>query len=179
MTTRLRSSRDYPQGVDVFAVALADPGFHRARLGEGGEVVAHRAAPGRVDVTVRQPIAAGAVPAPIAALLSGALVVTRTEHWTLGAERLDGAVEVVVPRAPVRSAGSMTVSSLPAGGCRLELDVAVRVTVPFAGALVEPAVVGGIRVLTAQEHEHISAYLAGAGPSGAGPSGAGPSGVES
>ena len=168
MTTRLRSSRDYPQGVDVFAVALADPAFHRLRLGEGGEVVSHHATPGRVDVTVRQPIAAGAVPPSIAALLSGALVVTRTERWIL-ADRLEGEVEVVVPRAPVRSAGTMSVSSLPAGGCRLEVDVAVRVAVPFAGALVEPAVVGGIRALTAQEHEHISAYLAGAGPSGAGP----------
>ena len=166
MTTRLRSSRDYPQGVGVFAAALADPAFHRARLGEGGELVSHHAVPGRVDVTVRQPVAAGAVPAPIAALLSDALVVTRTEHWTLSDRRLDGEVDVVVPRAPVRSAGSMTVSPVPGGGCRLELDVAVRVTVPFAGALVEPAVVGGIRALTAQEHEHISAYLARAAGSG-------------
>lgn len=169
MTTRLRSSRDYPQGVDVFAVALADPAFHRARLGGGGEVVSHHATPERVDVTVRQPIAATAVPATIATLLSDALVITRTEHWTLDAERLDGEVDVVVPRAPVHSAGTMTVSPLPAGGCRLEVEVevAVRVAVPFAGLLVEPAVVGGIRALTAQEHEYISAYLAGAAGSGA------------
>jgi hypothetical protein len=65
----------------------------------------------------------------------------------------------------------MTVSGVPSavpdapdGGCRLAVDVGVRVTVPLAGALIEPSVVEGIRGLTSAEHDSISAYLRGARP---------------
>ncbi len=172
MTTRLRLSRDYPQAVAVFAAALADPAFHRARLvarsgSGGGEVVSHHATDDAVTVTVRQPVPADAVPGPIARLLGGSLMITRSERWTLGATRLSGAVDVVVPRAPVVADGSMTVTEVPSeapgGGCRLAIDVGVHVTVPLAGALIEPSVVEGIRELTAAEHDNISAYLRGAG----------------
>lgn len=163
MTSRLRTSRDYAQPVGAFATALADPAFHRARLdvGGGGEVVAHRAEAGRIEVVVRQPVPTAAVPAPIAALLAGSLVLTRSERWTLGSERLDGLVDVVVPRAPLRAEGSMSVSARgPEAGCRLLVEVDVEVTVPFAGALIEPGVVAGIRSLTGVEHERISEWLA-------------------
>ena len=165
MTSRLRVSRDYPHPVGAFAAALADPDFHRARLGrpgaqDRGEVVSHRVEGDRVDVTVRQPVPAGAVPAPVTAFLADALVFTRTERWRLGAERLEGAVEVVVPGAPVRAGGSMSVAPADGGGCRLAVDVDVTVRVPLAGALVEPGVVSGIRALTGEEHECISEWLA-------------------
>ena len=166
MTSRLRVSRDYPHPVRAFAAALADPDFHRARLrvgggsvDGGGEVVSHHAAGGRIEVTVRQPLPAGAVPAPIAALLAGAIVLSRTERWLLDGDRLLGAVEVTVPHAPVRAGGSMSVA--PEGaGCRLVIEVDVTVDVPLAGLLVEPGVVAGIRALTGEEHERISQWLA-------------------
>ena len=160
MTTRLRSSRDYPDPVAAFAAALADPAFHMARLdtGSGGEVVSHRQEGSAITVVLRQPVPADAVPGPIARLLGGALVITRTERWTLGQARLAATVDVVVPRAPVVADGTTTVVATPTGS-RLDIDVGVRVTVPLAGAFVEPSVVEGIRDLTAVEHDNIAAYL--------------------
>ena len=167
MTTRLRLSRDYPRDVAVFASALADPAFHLARLDTvaGGELVEHRVERERVVVTVRQPIAPGNVPAVIERLLSGSLVLTKTERWELGDARCDGRVEVVVPRAPVTANGTMTVVPIP-GGCRLDIAVAATVSIPFAGALVEPAVADGIRTLTTAEHDRISEWFATSGPAG-------------
>ena len=175
MSSRLRAGRDYPYDVPVLARALADPAFHRARLDPraGGEVVDLRATPGRVVVTVRQPVPSGVVPPAIGRLLTGGLVLVRTEHWRLDDRRLEGDVEVEVPRAPVGADGSMSVTARD-GGCRLELDVAVRVHVPFAGALVEPAVVEGIRTLTRGEHDRISAWLAAAEPGGTSATGSAP-----
>lgn len=160
MTTRLRLSRDYPETVAAFAAALADPAFHAARLdaSAGGELVSHEASAGAVTAVLRQPVPAEAVPRPVARLLRGALVITRTERWTLGDAELTARVDVEVPRAPVLADGSSTVAAR-GSGCRLTVDVGVRVTVPLAGALVEPAVVTGIRGLTAVEHDRISAFL--------------------
>ena len=160
MTTRLQVSRDYPDPVAAFAAALADPAFHSARLdtGSGGEVVSHRQDGAAITVVLRQPVPAEAVPRPIARLLGGALVITRTERWTLSDTRLAAVIDVVVPRAPVVAGGSTTVTAT-AGGSRLGIDVGVRVTVPLAGAFVEPSVVEGIRDLTAVEHDNIAAYL--------------------
>ncbi len=165
MTTRLRASRDYPHDVAAFAVALADPEFHRARLdaGGGGAVERHRAtgtpADGTVEVVVRQPVPTGQVPPAIGRLLTGGLVLRRTERWRLRPERCDGQVEVAVPLAPVRAAGTMSVAATGVTGCRLEVDVAVTVTIPLAGALIEGSVVDGVRQLTRVEHDNITRWL--------------------
>jgi len=104
VTTRLRASRDYSHDVTDFAVALADPEFHRARLdaGGGGEVERHRVTgtpdDGTVEVVVRQPVPAGQVPPALGRLLTGGLVLRRTERWRLDARRCEGRVEVAPGR---------------------------------------------------------------------------------
>ncbi len=165
VTTRLRASRDYAHAVADFSVALADPAFHRARLdaGGGGAIERHRTTGtpplGTVEVVVRQPVPTGQVPPAIGRLLTGGLVLRRTERWRLGPERCEGEVEVAVPRAPVRAEGTMSVASATGSGCRLAVDVAVTVTIPLAGALIEGAVADGVRQLTRVEHDNITRWL--------------------
>jgi hypothetical protein len=165
VTTRLHAGRDYPHDVADFAVALADPEFHRARLdaGGGGEVERHRVTgtpdDGTVEVVVRQPVPTGQVPPALGRLLTGGLVLRRTEWWRLGPRRCDGRVEVAVPLAPVRAEGTMSVAATPGAGCRLEVDVAVTVTIPLAGAFIEGAVADGVRQLTHVEHDNITRWL--------------------
>jgi hypothetical protein len=165
VTTRLRASRDYPHPVADFAVALADPDFHRARLdaGGGGEVERHEVSgPPQhrtVEVVVRQPVPTGQVPPAIGRLLTGGLVLRRTERWRLTPTRCDGEVEVAVPRAPVRAEGTMSVSATSGTRCTLAVDVAVTVTIPLAGGLIEGAVADGVRQLTRTEHDNITRWL--------------------
>lgn len=160
MTKRLHASRGYPHDVADFADALADPDFHRARLdaGGGGTVERHEVSGSRVDVVVRQPVPAGQIPPALARLLTGGLELRRTERWQVSDERCAGTVEVAVPLAPVRAEGTMAVESRPVG-CRLDVDVDVTVTIPFAGALLESAVVDGVRQLTSVEHDNITRWL--------------------
>jgi hypothetical protein len=165
VTTRLRASRDYPHAVADFAVALADPDFHRARLdaGAGGDVERHEVSgPPRdrtVEVVVRQPVPTGQVPPAIGRLLTGGLVLRRTERWRLTPTRCDGEVEVAVPLAPVRAKGTMSVVGTSAEGCTLAVDVGVTVAIPLAGGLIEGAVVDGVRQLTRTEHDNITRWL--------------------
>lgn len=164
MTTRLRASRDYAHDVADFAAALADPDFHRARLGAGrGELELHRVSGTppqvRVEVVVRQPVPTGQVPPAIGRLLTGGLVLRRTEHWQLSPSRCQGAVEVTVALAPVHAEGTMTVSATSGSGCTLSADVAVTVTIPVAGGLIEGAVADAVRQLTRTEHDNIVRWL--------------------
>ncbi|HEY2221772.1 DUF2505 domain-containing protein [Actinomycetospora sp.] len=165
MTTRLRATRDYAHDVADFAVALADPAFHRARLdaGGGGEVERHRTTgtpdDGTVEVVVRQPVPTGQVPPAIGRLLTGGLVLRRTERWRLSPSCCAGEVEVAVPMAPVRAEGTMSVSGTSGSGCRLAVDVDVTVTIPLAGALIEGVVADGVRQLTRVEHDNITRWL--------------------
>ena len=178
MSTRLALSRAYPHGVPAFAAALADPEFHRVKLDVDGtgriELVAFERhdpddASGRghrVRVVLRQPVPPGQVPAVVEPLLSGMLVIERTEEWRLTPGRCDGRVQVSVSGTPISADGTMTVTPEEPGGSRLTVDLAITAAVPLLGGGIESAVVSGIRGLTGTEHDRISRWLAGDGRAG-------------
>lgn len=167
MSTRVQLSREYPHAVSSFAAALTDPAFHRTKLDVDGsgqiEVVEFSRDHGadgseRVGVVLLQPVPPGRMPAVVERLLSGVLVIRRTERWRLAADRCDGRTEVVVPRTPIGAVGRMSVE--PSGtGSRLSVDISVTASVPLVGAGIEWAVLTGIRGLTGKEHERISTWL--------------------
>jgi hypothetical protein len=171
VSTRLALSRDYPHGVPAFAAALAEPDFHRVKLDVDGsgriEVVAFERRDGADDregtryvrVVLRQPVPPGQVPAVIERLLSGVLVIERTEEWTLTPRRCDGRARVVVPGTPIGAAGTMSVAPQAPDGSRLSIDLDITASVPFLGGGIERAVVAGIRGLTGTEHDRISRWL--------------------
>lgn len=171
MSTRLALSRAYPYGVPAFAAALADPEFHRVKLDVDGsgriDVVAFdRRGPTdgtaeRVRVVLRQPVPPGQVPAVVERLLSGVLVIERTEEWTLTPTRCDGRARVAVPGTPISAEGTMRVVGEDAGS-RLSVDLDITAAVPLLGGGIERAVVTGIRGLTGHEHDRISRWLDGA-----------------
>jgi hypothetical protein len=163
VSTRLALSRDYPHGVPAFAAALADPEFHRVKLDVDGsgriEVVAFGTKDDRVRVVLRQPVPPGQVPAVVERLLSGVLVIERSEEWRLSDERCEGRARVSVPGTPISAGGTMSVTPAGAGHSRLAVDLAITAAVPLLGGGIERAVVSGIRGLTGTEHERISRWL--------------------
>lgn len=167
MSTRLALSRAYPYGVAAFATALADPEFHRVKLDVDGsgriELVAFDRADGapdtrRVRVVLRQPVPPGQVPFVVERLLSGVLVIERTEEWVLTPGGCDGRARVSVPGTPITAEGSMRVTAEEAGS-RLSVDLDITAAVPLLGGGIERAVVTGIRGLTGGEHDRISRWL--------------------
>ncbi|MEJ2888600.1 DUF2505 domain-containing protein [Actinomycetospora aeridis] len=170
MSTRLALSRAYPYGVPAFAAALADPEFHRIKLDVDGsgriEVLAFDRADGpgdtrRIRVVLRQPVPPGQVPSVVERLLSGVLVIERTEEWRLGPQRCDGRARVAVPGTPISAAGTMSVAGDDEGS-RLSVDLDITAAVPLLGGGIERSVVTGIRGLTGSEHDRISRWLDGA-----------------
>jgi hypothetical protein len=174
VSTRLSLSRDYPHGVPAFAAALADPEFHRVKLDVDGsgriDVVAFERTdvPGpdgetgrrqRVRVVLRQPVPPGQVPAVVERLLSGVLVIERTEEWRLTPQRCEGRAQVAVPGTPISARGSMSVAPEGRGHSRLAVDLAITAAIPLLGGGIERAVVTGIRGLTGSEHDRISRWL--------------------
>lgn len=171
MSTRLALSRAYPYGVSAFAAALADPEFHRVKLDVDGsgriDVLAfERTGPAdgpggaeRVRVVLRQPVPPGQVPSVVERLLTGVLVIERTEEWTLAAGRCDGRARVAVPGTPIGAEGTMAVVAEDAGSL-LSVDLDITAAVPLLGGGIERAVVAGIRGLTGREHDRISRWLA-------------------
>lgn len=171
MSTRLALSRAYPYGVSAFAAALADPEFHRVKLDVDGsghiDVTAFErtgvtdgpGGPERVRVALRQPVPPGQVPAVVERLLSGVLVIDRTEEWTLTPDRCTGRARVGVPGTPISAEGTMSVVGEDAGS-RLSVDLDITAAVPLLGGGIERAVVTGIRGLTGREHDRISRWLA-------------------
>ena len=155
-------SRDYPYGVPAFVTALADPEFHRVKLDVNGsgriEVLAFEATPTSARVVLRQPVPPGQVPAVVERLLSGVLVIERTEEWTLRESGCRGHARVTVPGTPITAEGAMSVTPRP-GGARLAVDLTITAGIPVLGAGIERAVVSGIRGLTGTEHEKISRWL--------------------
>jgi hypothetical protein len=165
VSTRLALDRDYPHGVPAFAAALADPEFHRVKLDVDGsgriEVVDFaRRGEDRVRVVLRQPVPPGQVPAVVERLLSGVLVIERTEEWRLTPARCDGRAQVSVPGTPISARGTMTVAPAAPGHSRLAVDLAITAAIPLLGGGIERAVVTGIRGLTGSEHDRISRWLA-------------------
>jgi len=171
VSTRLALSRVYPHGVPAFAAALAEADFHRVKLDVDGsgriEVVAFERRDGEegtrhVRVVLRQPVPPGQVPVMVERLLSGVLVIERTEEWTLTPRRCDGRARVVVPGTPISAAGTMSVtpdSGVSSTGSRLSVDLDITASVPLLGGGIERAVVTGIRGLTGTEHDRISRWL--------------------
>jgi hypothetical protein len=170
VSTRLALSRAYPYGVPAFAAALADPEFHRVKLDVDGsgriDVIGFERTgppdgPERVRVVLRQPVPPGQVPSVVERLLSGVLVIERTEEWTLTPGRCDGRARVAVPNTPISAEGTMRVVGEDAGS-RLSVDLDITAAVPLLGGGIERAVVTGIRGLTGHEHDRISRWLDGA-----------------
>ncbi|GAA4774274.1 hypothetical protein GCM10023200_03440 [Actinomycetospora chlora] len=163
MSTRLSLSRDYPHGVPAFAAALADPEFHRVKLDVDGsgciEVLAFERRDDRVRVVLRQPVPPGQVPSVVERLLSGVLVIERTEEWRLTPRRCDGRARVAVPGTPIGADGTMSVAPAGDGHSRLAVDLAITAAIPLLGGGIERSVVTGIRGLTGSEHERISRWL--------------------
>ena len=92
-------------------------------------------------------------------MLSGILVIERTEEWTLTPRRCDGRTRVAVPGTPISAVGTMAVVPQGADGTRLSIDLDITAAVPLLGGGIERAVVAGIRGLTGGEHDRISRWL--------------------
>ena len=143
-------SVDAPVGVGDILSAFADDDYWRARLTnfENGTATLNGLTvepDGAVTVELAVSLFADRLPTAVTRLAGGDLGMARTERWRwIDDEQACGAIEVVVPRAPVTAHGEVLLTPL-ATGSRLRFSTTVDVHVPLVGGLIENFIIGRLR----------------------------------
>jgi hypothetical protein len=138
---------DAPVGVGDILSAFADDDYWQARLAafENGAATLNGLTvdpDGTVTVDLAVSLFADKLPSAVTTLAGGDLTMARTEiyRWIDG-ERASGAIEVAVPRAPVKAHGEVLLTP-SATGSQLRFSTTVAVKVPLVGGFIENFIIG-------------------------------------
>ncbi len=158
-----RSSSEYP--ADDVAAVMLDEEYLRARLerlgGPGAALLEHHLDDGGGGrYRIRHGVDQAALPSFVAALVSGNLVIDRTEGLQRrGPGQYGGEVQVRIPGTPATATGSLVLRDT---GARSELHVTADVTVqvPFLGGKIESVIAEQVQLLLAAETAFTLDWLA-------------------
>jgi hypothetical protein len=158
-----RSSPERP--ADDVAAVMLDEEYLRARLvqlgGPGAALLEHQADATGGRYRIRQGVDAALLPAVVSTLVSGNLVIERTESLRrLGGGQWGGDVRVAIPGTPASAAGSLDLRDAGTGS-ELIISADVRVDVPFFGGRIEGFVAEQVQLLLAAETAFTMRWLAG------------------
>lgn len=157
-----RSSSEH--AADEVAAVMLDEEYLRARLvqlgGPGAALLEHRRDDGGGHYRIRHGVDQAALPPFVATLVSGNLVIDRTEvlrRRSVG--EYGGDVQVRIPGTPATAAGSLVLRD--AGG-RSEFVVRAEVTVnvPFLGGKIESVIAEQVQLLLGAETAFTHQWLA-------------------
>lgn len=149
---------------DVAAVML-DEEYLRARLtqlgGPGAKLLAHEATDPGGQYTIRHGVDQAALPSVVSSLVSGNLVIQRTESLRREAPgRWAGDVDVAIPGTPASAVGSIRLHDTGSGS-ELHVQADVTVKVPFLGGKIEAVIAEQVQQLLAAETAFTLEWLAG------------------
>lgn len=155
MARRIDHRSTVPRPADEVAAAMLDPEYLRARLdrmgGPGAALLEHEAGPDGGRYRIRHGVDQAMLPSIVRNLVSGDLMIERTE--TLRRSREDhwaGDTDVRIPGAPVSARGTMAVTGGPASSEFL-VTAEVTVAVPFIGGRIEATIAENVAQLLAAE----------------------------
>lgn len=144
-----------PQPAETVYATITDAEFLRTRLqqlgGPGAALLEHRADPTGASYRLRHGLDKSVLPALVQSLVSGDLVIERTETLRQVAPgRYEGTVDVQIPGAPVHAAGRTALHDAP-GGSEFAVQAEVTVNVPLFGGRIEETIAEQVRNLLAAE----------------------------
>jgi hypothetical protein len=153
--------------------ALSDRAYLEARQAElGGKGAAllkfdtGGSPPDQAEYTVRQGVGREDLPAAIQKVLSGDLVIERTENWRKTADgRYEGTIDANVVGAPGRITGTMRLFDLDdigggRAGSEFALDGEAQVKIPLVGGKVEAVIAEQVQKLVGKETQFALDWLA-------------------
>jgi hypothetical protein len=157
-----RSSSQH--SADDVAAVMLDEEYLRARLtqlgGPGAKLLAHEAGESGGKYTIRHGVDEAALPSMVSSLVSGNLVIQRTESLRREAPgRWAGDVDVAIPGTPASAVGSIRVNDTAAGS-ELVVQADVTVKVPFLGGKIEAVIADQVQQLLAAETAFTLDWLA-------------------
>lgn len=149
---------------EVVAVML-DEAYLRARLdrlgGPGATLLALDTDGDGGQYTIRHGVDQAMLPPVVGSLVSGNLVIQRTESLRRsGPGRYAGDVGVQIPGTPASASGSLQLHDV-AGGSELLVRADVTVRIPFVGGRIESVIADQVLQLLVAETEFTLEWLAG------------------
>lgn len=124
--------------------------------GKGAALLRHESDPAEpptehAEFTVRQGVDRRALPSVIQKVISGDLVIERTEIWRRTAPgSYDGVFSATVPGAPTKIGGTLRLADI-ASGSELVLDGSAQVSVPLIGGKIETVIAEHVVKLVERE----------------------------
>lgn len=157
-----RSRSPYPAD-QVFAV-MVDADYLRARLaklgGPGAELLEHSANATSGRYRLRHGVDKQDLPPLVGGLVSGNLVIERTESLRREADgRYGGTVDVAIPGTPASAKGSIRITDTP-GGSELVVQADVTVAIPLLGGRIEAVIADQVKGLLVAETAFTLDWLA-------------------
>lgn len=166
MATQIDYRYSQPFPVDAVYAAIVDADALAARVKEIGgaasEVVDHRVDGAGVSFRVRHQLDTAELAPALRALVSGNLVVERTEIWAPRPQGgYGGTVTVGIIGSPVPAGadGTQSLVATDAEHTEFTLQATIRVSVPLFGGAVEESVAGQMRALLDAESQVLTRYL--------------------
>lgn len=149
-----RSTSQY--SADEVYATMVDPDHLRARLvrlgGSHAELLEHRADPDGARYRLRHGLSPADLPPLVTALVSGDIVIERTETLVRkDVGRYAGNVSVDIRGTPASAAGRLHLVDLDGGGSELDIHADVTVNVPLIGGRIEAAIADQVKKLLAAE----------------------------
>jgi hypothetical protein len=143
---------------------MVDADYLKERLekigGKDAALLQHTADADGARFTLRQGLDSRDLPPVVRSLLSGDIVIERTETWTRSAPgAYRGDAQVVIKGTPASAVGTMSLRD-GAGGSELVVRTDVTVQVPIIGGKIESSVAEQVKGLLALETEFTLAHLA-------------------
>ncbi|HVH22294.1 MAG TPA: DUF2505 domain-containing protein [Pseudonocardia sp.] len=144
-----------PRPAETVYATMVDAEFLRARLqqlgGPGAELLEHQADPAGARYRLRHGLDKSVLPPLVQNLVSGNLVIERTETIRqTGPGHYEGTVDVQIPGAPVTAVGTMQLHDAPAGS-EFAVHATVKVNIPLFGGRIEETVAEQVRNLVQAE----------------------------
>jgi Protein of unknown function (DUF2505) len=143
---------------------MVDAGFLRERLekigGKDAALLEHTADANTARFRLRQTLDSRDLPSVVRNLLSGDIVIERTETWTRsGSGTYRGGAQVLIRSTPASATGTMSLQDVGAGG-ELVVRTDVTVQVPIIGGKIESVVAEKVKELLALETDFMIQHIA-------------------
>lgn len=164
MTDRVELRHTYAEPPERMREVLTDPEYLREKLrevgGPGAELLSREQdASGAVTVVQRQNVPHDWVPPFARSLISGDVVIERTESWN---GSFGGTVRAVIVGTPARITGTMALTQ-HGKGARLTLRIEAKVSLPLFGGAAEKMMIENVSRLMETEYRFTVEWLADRG----------------
>ncbi|MGH3625499.1 MAG: DUF2505 domain-containing protein [Sciscionella sp.] len=163
MPRRIEHRARHTEPAAVVYSALVDADYLRERLrslgGKGAALESHEVSEQGARYRVRHGLDAGALPSVVRTVISGDLVIERTEAWQPRDGGYTGRSTVTIPKTPAEITATLRLADTGSGST-LDTECQVEVAIPLFGGSVEETIAQHVRKLLDSEYEFTKRWLA-------------------